>query len=127
MGHTALKMIREKAPEKIGKHAALLLTVAAVAAPALIQVKSDVVANVITGMAVAGAISSINGFSQDETGALATSGFKGLLAKHVPQLGSIEAIYTEPAQMLMLAGGEYQDAPRFAEPSQNAMQMLMAG
>lgn len=115
VGHVASKVIREKAPANIAKFAPGILAIAAIAAPAFMQVKSDVVSDMLTGVAAAGTVAQLNSFSKDASGEVATTGVKAMIAKYVPQLGSVEELPTytvyqgEPAESLLLAGGEYEE------------------
>ncbi|WP_161889261.1 hypothetical protein [Pontibacter russatus] len=132
-GTQAVKLLREKAPEQVAKYSPAIVALVALGLPALVDVKPGIMANMLTGMAVAGAITGINEVSRDESGELATTGWKAVLAKNVPQLSGVDSLqvyrpYVEPATSLMLAGGAYQDSTAYSgDPSQNTMQMLMAG
>ena len=121
------KLLQEKAPEAFKKHVPLILTVAGIALPAIVDIKNDAAIAALHGMSIGGAIQVANAYSVDETGALATDGVKGFLAKTVPQLSGLGSInlpvyeYVEPANSLREAG---RFLPEASAPKQNAVQSL---
>ncbi|RDC65060.1 hypothetical protein [Adhaeribacter pallidiroseus] len=125
----AIKTIQEKAPESIAKYAAPIVGALCVAAPALGLVKSSgTVDALLLGAGVTSAIHSINKLTKDESGAAATVGIKGMLAKYVPNLSGVED-YNMPAyseQSLsrsLMGGGEYLALP--AAPITDVSKLLM--
>ncbi|WP_299760879.1 hypothetical protein [uncultured Pontibacter sp.] len=118
------KILQEKAPEAVKKHVPLILTAAGILVPAVMDIKNEAAVAALHGMSIGGVIQVANGYSVDETGALATSGIKGFLAKTVPMLsglGSVELppyeYYENTANQLMLAGSYQEEQPQRVNPA----------
>lgn len=123
LGNTITKIIAEKAPEKVGKYAGAIVLGLGILVPAFVPVKSEALRSAILGSAVIGALDVAGQFTTDETGAVATTGIKGMVAKYVPQLSGTSlgnapfeyVEYSAPAQNFLEAGNRF-DAVQQANP-----------